>query len=371
MVQLLSDHAVIERVFAHIDNKTTDEGDVLWREPVANYHAPERLQAELNLLRSRTVAFCPAAAVANPGDYVSRLAAGVPLVVVRGEDGIVRGFRNACRHRGMQVADGSGCARVFVCRYHGWAYRLDGRLEYIPHDRGFPGLDKAEHGLVPVQVAEHQGLIFVNQERPIDQSALDALPDLIAPEQKIFDSFEKSDNINWKLNVEAAIEGYHIKPTHTETFYPYGFDNLNVVETFAENSRVTYPFRRIEKLRDVPVAERKIDGYVTYVYHLFPNVVIALLSDHTTMTINEPVSTTHTRFTTYRLSGRDKQASKQDIERAKRDANFVADAGGKEDQEVVRAIQAGLNSGANEHFTYGHFEKAIAHFHATLTRELA
>ena len=40
-------------------------------------------------------------------------------------------------------------------------------------------------------------------------------------------SVESGDQINWKLNVEAAIEGYHIKPTHTETFYPYGFDNLN------------------------------------------------------------------------------------------------------------------------------------------------
>ena len=51
----------------------------------------------------------------------------------RGIDGKVRAFRNACRHRGMQVASNSGCTRAFVCRYHGWTYNLEGRLRHIPH----------------------------------------------------------------------------------------------------------------------------------------------------------------------------------------------------------------------------------------------
>ena len=58
------------------------------------------------------------------------------------------------------------------------------------------------------------------------------------------------------------MEGYHIKVGHPKTFYPYGFDNLNVVRPFGPNSRVTFPFRRIEKLRDVPREERKIDGQI-------------------------------------------------------------------------------------------------------------
>ncbi len=66
--------------------------------------------------------------------------------------------------------------------------------------------------------------------------------------------------MNWKLFMEANLEGYHIKPTHKTTFFPYGYDNLNVVETFGRNSRVTFPFRRIEKLRALPPEQRNLAG---------------------------------------------------------------------------------------------------------------
>ncbi|MFP6814309.1 MAG: aromatic ring-hydroxylating dioxygenase subunit alpha [Pseudomonadales bacterium] len=365
----MSDAAVVERVFEHIDHDTTDVGEQLWREPVENYRSTERFLAEIELMKRLPVPFCPSAALAETGSYVARSAAGTPLVVVRGEDGAVRAFRNACRHRGMQVARGSGCVKAFACGYHGWTYRLDGRLRHIPHDHGFPDLDRSEHSLVPVEVCERHGLVFVTQEQPVDEGALKGLgdlPDLIAPHQQIFASGDNVSEVNWKLSMEGNLEGYHIKPTHRETFYPYGFDNLNIVERFGNNSRVTFPFRRIEKLRGLPTAERNIAGMVTYVYHLFPNISIAVLSDHTTVTISEPLSPTQTRFINYRLTNKGAR-SEISTERAQRDAGFVADTGGKEDASRVRAIQESLASGANEFFTYGRFEAAIVHFHQTLT----
>lgn len=372
---LLTDAEVIERVFSHIDNGTTDEGDLLWQEPTANYHSQARLDAELQLMRQVPTVFCPSAALPDPGSYVARSAAGTPLVVVRGSDGEVRGFRNACRHRGMPVAQGSGCAKVFVCNYHGWAYRLDGRLSHIPHDRGFPQVNKEDFSLVPVTVEERHGLVFVTQDKPVSRGALENLFDLISPEQELFEASEKIDEVNWKLNAEATLEGYHIKPTHPETFYPYGYDNLTVVELFGLNSRVTFPFRRIEKLRNVPADQRRIDGLVTYTYQLYPNVTVAVLSSHTSISIAEPLTPTRTRFITYRLTNRDStdqsETRQEKLTRAKRDSSFVAEQGLKEDQAVVQAIQLGLQSGANEHFTYGRFETGIAHFHKTLTEGLA
>lgn len=71
---------------------------------------------------------------------------------------------------------------------------------------------------------------------------------------------------NWKIFLEGFIEGYHIRSTHPETFLPYGFDNLNVIDIFGRNSRVTYPFRRIRKLAELPETERKVTGFLTYVY---------------------------------------------------------------------------------------------------------
>ena len=112
MPPLLDDHALVDRILSHIDAKTTDRGTTVWREPAANYVSPERFAQELEVLRRVPMAFCPSAALPEPGSFVARTTVGTPLLVVRGADGIVRGFRNACRHRGMKLAEGEGCQRA-------------------------------------------------------------------------------------------------------------------------------------------------------------------------------------------------------------------------------------------------------------------
>jgi len=224
------------------------------------------------------------------GARIAREAAGTPIVVVRGSDGKVRAFRNACRHRGMQVASGTGCARAFVCRYHGWTYNLEGRLRHIPHEEGFPGFDKEAHPLVPVTASERFGLVFVTQDSPaLGDDSLEGLARLIGPDQRLFATAEREFEVNWKILLEGFIEGYHIKSTHPESFLPYGFDNLNVIDLFGRHSRVTYPFQRIRKLAKVPPAERRVEGLLTYVYHLFPNVLVTVLSRHTNVVVLEPL----------------------------------------------------------------------------------
>ncbi len=368
MGTLLDARGVAQRVFEHIEAGTTDMSDGIWREPVANYRSPERLQAEIErVLRRYPTLFCPSVALAEPGAFVAREAAGTPLVVVRGADGQVRAFRNSCRHRGMQVASGSGCAKAFACRYHGWTYDLDGRLSHVPHEHGFPGLDRERHGLVPVHsVVERAGLVFVTQDPggPSD-TGLDALPELISRDQQLFGSRENVTAANWKIFLEGFLEGYHIRPTHPKTFYPFGFDNLNLIEYFGRNSRVTFPFQRIRKLAAVPEAERNVDGAVTFVYQLFPNAIIAVLSHHTVVTVLEPAGLGETRSVTYSLTNRP-SGDEDPAAAAKRDAAFVSQTGAAEDNAVVCAIQKGIASGANEHFSYGRFEGAIAHFHRSL-----
>lgn len=371
MTTRMDDQSVAQRVLDHIANRTTDIGQSVWREPVANYRSEARLAAEIEqVLKRSPTPFCPSAALPEAGSYVAREAAGTPLVVVRGADGKVRAFRNACRHRGMQVANGSGCSKAFVCRYHGWTYNLEGRLRHIPHEEGFPGFDKEAHPLVPVTAREHLGLVFVTQSEPMPgDESLDGLDRLIAPDQRVFATVERDFEVNWKILLESFIEGYHIKSTHPESFLPYGFDNLNVIDLFGRNSRVTYPFQRIKKLAKVPPQERRVEGLLTYVYHLFPNVLITVLSRHTNVVILEPLAIDRSRQITYTLTngGGDDPAA---LAEAKRDAEFVGTTGAAEDRAVVQAIQRGLGSGANEAFTFGKFESAIVHFHQTLTAAL-
>lgn len=366
MTAFLSDQDVAQRVLDHIANRTTDTGDDMWLEPVRNYLSAERFADELHaVLRRYPTPFCPSAALPDAGSYVARNAAGIPLVVVRGEDGVVRGFRNACRHRGVQVAQGSGCARAFRCAYHGWTYQLDGALRHVPHEAGFPGLDKAQHGLSPVRVREQGGLIFVTQEEDEIAGNLDELPQFFDEKQQLFASSEYTLDVNWKVFLESFLEGYHIKPAHRETFYPFGFDNLNLIETVGRNSRITFPFQRIKALEDIAPDQREVGGLLTYVYHLFPNVTIAVLSHHTTMLILEPLAVDKTQVISYSLTHQSREGGEA-LEKARNDAAFVRTTGQSEDIALAKSIQASLHSGANDHFTFGRYEKLIGHFHRSM-----
>ena len=368
---LLSESSILARIFDHIDNKTTDLGDTVWKEPVANYLSDERFNAEIALLRSLPVVYCLSAMLPDNGSYVARRAAGSPLLVVRGDDGKVRAFINGCRHRGMQVAKDSGCARSFVCPYHAWTYGLDGELRHIPGKTGFPGVELQENGLVEVGALEQGGLVYVNQSGPVDATMLEDVPELFASQQAFFDQSEYTDEANWKLLAETTMEGYHIRSLHKKSFFPYGLDNITLVENFGVHSRVIFPFKRIEKLRDIEPKDQRLDGMITSVYQLFPNVAVSVLSKHSTVTIFEPLSPTRTQMLIYRATNVTSDGVSTDIDDAKRDAGFVKDAGFDEDREAACAIQGTLGTQANQHLTFGHFEKAIVHFHKNLAQYLS
>ena len=368
---LLNDDQAIDRIFTHIDNGTTDLGDTIWKEPVENYYSLERFNAEIALLRKLPIPYCPSAALPQNGSYIARNSSKTPLLVVRGEDGEVRAFINACRHRGMQVANGSGCKKkAFVCPYHAWTYSLEGKLKRIPGEDGFPDLNKDDHGLVEVSAIEKGGIVYVQQDGQIDINSLEKCLNYFTDDQEMFQQGEVTDKANWKLLTETLLEGYHIKSLHRDTFYPYGLDNINLVETFGPNSRVIFPFKRIEKLRDLQPNERKIKGTVTAVYHLFPNASVSLLSKHSNLTIMEPIAPNQVKLVTYLMTNPETKESTANLEDARRDALFVNESGQDEDREAARAIQETVTAPANTHLTFGYFEKAIVNFHSHLSKHL-
>lgn len=366
---LADERAIVAQILNHIDRKTTDLSEGVWCEPVEHYTSQARFAAELDRVFRRTpTPFYPSAALPETGSFVARDAALTPIIAMRGADGMVRAFRNACRHRGVQLADGMGCKKALTCRYHAWTYGLDGRLRAIPDEHGFPGIDKEAHGLVPVTTVEKHGMVFVTQdeaggasEPAVDNAALPA--ELLPADMKLFTTVAQEFEANWKIVAEGFLEGYHIRSTHQESFYPLQYDNLNVVETFGRNSRITFPYRRIEKLRNVAPEERRTAGMLTHVYHLFPNVMVATFPTNMIMTVLEPLSVDRTRLVTYTLSNQ--TAHEEGRTAIAQGRDFVA-AGAAEDRDMACAAQRGLAAGANSVFTFGLFEGAIAHFHRNL-----
>jgi phenylpropionate dioxygenase-like ring-hydroxylating dioxygenase large terminal subunit len=382
------DLEIVRRVLTHIDAGTTDEGEA-WREPVENYLDPGRFADELRLLRSLPSVFIPSATIPNPGDHVERACFGTPLCAVRGNDGRARVFRNACRHRGMALVEGTGCSHALVCRYHGWTYRLDGTLAHVPHADAFPDLNVSTRGLVQVTSSEVDGLIVIGALEPdaaqssLRACAADAMAaltegspwrDKLVPAQRLLVWQSAVRNINWKVLIEQFLEGYHIRTTHRETFFPLQYDDLNVVETFGPNSRITFPYRNIERLRHRPESTWTTKQRMTFVYQLFPNAMVVTFPDQVTVVVVDPIDVDHSMIITYTVATPE-VAEAVLIASAQQDGASTVptllERGVLEDNEMSEGVQRGLRAGANAFVEFGRHESAIGHFHSVLNQRLA
>lgn len=94
------------------------------------------------------------------GQYLTLQIGDYPIVVVRGKDGAVRAFHNACRHRGSKVcSEDKGKVAKLVCPYHKWTFELDGKLLYAGNMG--PDFNLAEHDLIPAHCEIVHSYIYV------------------------------------------------------------------------------------------------------------------------------------------------------------------------------------------------------------------
>ncbi|MDQ1521003.1 MAG: choline monooxygenase [Actinomycetota bacterium] len=158
----------------------------------------------------------------EPGEYVRYDFAGWTIVVVVQDDGALRAFHNVCRHRaGPLVTDDRGSGGSLVCRYHGWAYALDGRLRSA-RDFGDDVLDRDAFGLIEVRVDEWRGLVFVNLDDEVPALSEDHGAFFEAVAHQPLETFSYSHRLvhrvaaNWKVYCDNYGEGYHVPLVHPE-----------------------------------------------------------------------------------------------------------------------------------------------------------
>lgn len=149
------------------------------------------------------------------------------LLIVRGEDDVVRAFYNICRHRGNKLAlDAKGCSRSFTCVFHAWTFANDGRLAAVTDESQFPGLDKAARGLIPVTCEVWEDFVFVNfQPQPRESlrqwlGELDGYAGYFAGREQIA-SWSIVVKANWHITINAFTEGYHSLFLHRNTLPDY------------------------------------------------------------------------------------------------------------------------------------------------------
>ncbi len=199
------------------------------RIPTARYTLPawKALEDERLWPRVWQIA-CTVDCVPNPGDFWEYEIAGLSLLVVRGDDGELRAFQNACPHRGNTLLRGSGSGLERIrCAYHHWCFDLRGRLLSISSEDGRASESGAAGragslGLVSARVATWGGFVFVNPDPAAEPLAtfLEGLPEELAwvgMERFSCDAFMTVPvACNWKVVVDAFIETYHLHAVHPQ-----------------------------------------------------------------------------------------------------------------------------------------------------------
>lgn len=212
----------LEQVARH--SSELDFPDEWYRLDTERYHSPEFAQAEWNAVWSREWQFaCRSDEVGAPGDWVEYGVGNQSFIVVRGESGEVRAFRNVCRHRGNRLCSGRGRARQFICPFHLWKYNLDGSLHKVLDRETFVSFKDEDYGLISIPAAEWGGFVFIN----LDRSAA-PFADFIAPIAPYLDAYQIADMIpvglnitmktacNWKVGIDAFSESYHTAGIHPQ-----------------------------------------------------------------------------------------------------------------------------------------------------------
>ena len=293
--------------------------------------------------------------LAEPGDHVVGQVAGVPVLLVRGEDGVLRGFPNICRHRGgpLALCDGKGL-RVLRCKYHGWTYTLDGQLRAATEMQDAFDFNVADIHLPPLQMREWQGLVFLALDAgvPPFDSVYGGIAERIAPidlsGMHYFRRIDYEMECNWKIYVENYVEGYHLPHVHPGLSKALDYRSYHT-ELFPWHSLQCSP------LRDSGVGYGAGEAFYYFVY---PNVMLNITPGRLQTNVILPLGPDRCRVVSdyYYAPYEDTRA------RIGGDQAFSDEVQG-EDAGICEAVQKGLASG---YYTPGRLnprrESGVWHF---------
>ena len=314
----------------------------------------------------------------NPRDFLTLDAIGERAIVIRGNDGQIRGFHNVCRHRGAKLMDSDygQCSHALTCPFHGWTYLLDGKLVGVPAEDTFEKLKKSENGLVPLDHEIWMGFIFVKFK-----NGGDTLRNMMQPVEELFKHYKienmlplknsKFDNLvpyNWKVVHDIDNEGYHVPIGHPSLQQLYG---KNYQDTDIEGIAVSYGYLNekpaklwgvkhyqnlLPEFDHLPKDYQRLWQYGT----IFPSMVIGLYPDSIEFYMTIPVDTGHTRI---RGGGYALTDHRKGIEAVRYLNRRINNTTGEEDEKYVRWLQDGMQSSVFPEPNLSSIESGVRNFH--------
>ncbi len=190
------------------------------------YISDDFMAREMDRLWPRTWQWaCREEHVPEVGDYITYDVGRYSILIVRGDDAVIRAYPNACLHRGTQLkrSDTSGSGTEIRCPFHGWSWTLDGGLKNVPCRWDFPHVTDEAYHLPEVKVETWGGFVFVNMD-PDAAPLADQLGPLAEhfsgrwdlANRRIALHLQKELPTNWKAAQEAFLEAYHVYETHAQ-----------------------------------------------------------------------------------------------------------------------------------------------------------
>lgn len=373
---------------------------------------------------------CSVDHIPEPGDFFEYRLGELSIIIVRGDDGVLRGFQNACRHRGNTICEGSGSVTELRCTYHRWSWDLEGTLVEVPSRKGFgPGLKNERFGLFPAQVDTWGPFVFVNPDVNAVPLAeyLEAVPDDCAwaniDEFRCSSSITIPVNSNWKVVSEGFSETYHVQGAHKELLA--AMDDVHAPQQLwglhgVSHQQYAVPSPRIRNatsevawkgftdtqggrmgldvgapmpeipegstiadvVADLIRAHQADDGVdlsayensqITGMsqYNLFPNSTVLMSGDMMSMLIGRPGETPHDAMFTLMsfkrvAPGADHPKAQDHVIPADTDLGLVIG----QDIEILRMAQRGLRQPGLTHLAVGSEECRIINLHRNLEKWL-
>ena len=193
--------------------------------PAWTYTSNEFFELEKNsLFLCNWQLICHTSNIPNIGDYFTLNIFHERILVIKGNDNVIRAFHNVCSHRATKLLDknSGNCKKRISCPYHAWGYDLQGNLIKVPHQDEFKELDKSKHGLKPIEMEIFQGFIFVrliSTDAPSVANQFSPYLEEIKPYR--FEELEPLGRVtmrhrlvNWKQIADNYVDAFHIPVAH-------------------------------------------------------------------------------------------------------------------------------------------------------------
>ena len=267
---------------AHVKAGDIPLVDKVLEVPARHYYDPQRWKLEVDRVFKRMpLMLAMTCELRSPGDYKAVEAVGVPIIIIRSQDGVVRSFLNICSHRGSQIPQvGSGNTRRFSCPYHAWTYNDRGELVAILSNSEFGDIDKSCSGLRELPTLERAGLIWVTLDpnSPLDigefLSEYDDLLQHFGFESWHLFETRRLEGPNWKIAYDGCMDLYHLPVLHRNTFGAQ-MPSQAIYRAFGPHQRVSSPNPALLEFEGKADEEWDAATMMLGVWTIFPHVSIA------------------------------------------------------------------------------------------------